>query len=338
MSQSSIAESKSLSELMQGSNKNSTHSFRLEEAADKYRISWENRSSIRTRPRKLIDFNAEGYFFPPNKQPILLLPEIIELGEKAKFNILLHSFYKYLNDIVSLEIELINAACYSLVYKDLAVQYTESTKMVTYTVMIDEYYHVYLARDMISQLDAHFPDFEKLSFPQSDAYAAVTEVMQRLAPEYKDLFCIIAVCVLETTVIGELVEFFNHKEVHPSIRFYVNDHMNDESKHRGFFMTLLQYTWENLSDEYKESIGKEIAHFIKRYLDVESEKQYNRTILKSVLDGAIDIESKLSHLYKNFAIVTDIPIVKNILKVLKDTKVMDCPFVKNNFIYHGLYI
>lgn len=340
MSQTSITEASS-SERMQGRNDGQVEWPRhlvTTTTDDDYRIRWENRSSVRSSPRKSIDFRKEGFFFPPSKQPILLLPEITELGEKAKQAILLHTFYKYLNDIIHLEIHLINKVCHSLIYQDLVVGYDERIKMVTYTVIIDEYYHVYLARDMMQQLDNQFPDFKKLPFPPSDAHTAVTEVIERLSPQYKEMFCIIAVCVLETTLIGELIEFFNDKEVHPSIRFYVNDHMNDESKHRGFFMELLEYTWERLPNNYKETIGGELAHFVKRYLSVESEKNYNKLILKAFLGESPDIEEKLAKLYENFNIVTDIPIVKNILKVLKSAKIMDCQFVKNSFMEQGLYI
>lgn len=340
MSQLSITEDSS-SETMQGcvdGQVESPRHFVKTTTSSDYRTRWEKRSSVRSSPRKPIDFSKGGFFFPPSKQPILLLPEIAKLGEKAKQAILLHTFYKYLNDIVHLEIHLINKACHSIIYKDLAVRYDERIKMVTYTVIIDEYYHVYLARDMIQQLDNQFPNFKKLLFPASDAHTAVTEVMERLSPQYKDMFCIIAVCVLETTLIGELIEFFNDKEVHPSIRFYVNDHMNDESKHRGFFMELLEYTWKKLPNNYKETIGSELACFVKRYLSVESEKNYNKLILKEFLENSPDIEEKLAKLYENFNIVTDIPIVKNILKVLKSAKIMDCEFVKNSFVEQGLYI
>ena len=33
-----------------------------------YQQKWESRSSIRTRPRKAIDFSLSGYFYPIDKQ------------------------------------------------------------------------------------------------------------------------------------------------------------------------------------------------------------------------------------------------------------------------------
>ena len=85
----------------------------------KYREKWESRSSIRTRPRKCIDFNQDGYFFPEDKQPLLLNQEVINLGEKAKEEILLQSFFKYLSDIINLEVKLISSVCGKILYSSL---------------------------------------------------------------------------------------------------------------------------------------------------------------------------------------------------------------------------
>lgn len=310
-----------------------------QEAAAGYQDRWESRSSIRTSPRKAIDFSKQGFFFPPKKQPLLLLPEIKQLGEEVKKQILVYSFYKYLNDIVNLEIHLINKACYNIIYGDLVVKYDEMTKLVAHTIIIDEHYHVYIARDIIRQLGKHFTELDRLEFPASDAYNAIIEINQRLNPKYRDVFCIIAVCLFETTVIKELIQFFSDKEVHPSIRFYVNDHMNDESRHNGFFLTLLTNTWGSLPDEYRQVIGRQLADFVKLYLNIESEKKYNKLLLRQFLKNISDsaLEDMLGKLYKNFSIVSDIPVVKNILSVLKNAKIMDCEFVKNAFAEHDLY-
>ena len=119
---------------------------------NKYQEVWESRASIRTRPRKVIDFDKRGYFFPEDKQPILLDEAVQKLGDEIKERILIESFYKYLHDIVNLEIELINQACMKLIYKDLPVLYTDVMKLNAYTILIDEFYHVYIAKDMIAQL------------------------------------------------------------------------------------------------------------------------------------------------------------------------------------------
>lgn len=307
-------------------------------AINTYQEKWENRSSIRTRPRKIIDFNQRGVFFPPSKQTLLMLPEIAQLGEKTKAEILLHSFYKYLNDIINLEIKLINEVCYKIVHGELTISYPEEIKLNAYTVIIDEYYHVYLAKDMMNQLDNHFSNFNKLKFPISDAYYAVESICEKLDPKYRDMFKVIAVCIFETTLVRELVEFFNDKEVHPSIKYYVNDHINDESKHYGFFYELLEFTWNNLPEDYKKEIGQHLGDFVKLYLNVVSEKHYNYEILNLILRDNVKAKKLIEKIYQDFDILIEMPIVRNVLTVLKKTNIMNHQFVKLNFIKNKLYL
>lgn len=235
---------------------------------------WDNRSSIRTSPRKIIDFTKEGYFFPAAKQALLLIPQVKKLGNKVKFEILLYSFYKYLNDIVTLESSIIINACNMITYKKFEFCYTDEIKLDAYTIIIDEYYHIYLAQDMIQQLEKQYPNLIRLKYNQSDAYNALSLIKEKISPNYHDIFEIIAVCIFETTLVRELVEFFKDSDVHPSVRYYVNDHMNDESRHYKYFYDILIYTWSNLSETIKNTVGKYLGEFVVLYLNVLSEKEY----------------------------------------------------------------
>ena len=296
-----------------------------------YQEKWESRSSIRTRPRKFIDFTQSGYFFPEDKQPILLDKHVINLGEKIKQDILLQSFYKYLSDIINLESKLIISACNKLIHGDLIVKYTDEIVLNSHTIIIDEYYHIYVARDMMLQLDKEFPGVQKCDYSISDAYNAVEVITKKLDVKYHDIFEIIAVCIFETTLVRELVEFFNAEDVHPSIKYYVNDHMNDEARHYGFFFDLLSYTWVQLPPEYQKNIGELIADFVKLYLNINSEKAFNFGILLRLFPNQNIADQIIKELYKGFDINTEIPIVKNVLNVLSKSTLLDNEYVKRGF-------
>lgn len=295
-----------------------------------YRDKWESRGSIRTRPRKPIDFEKNGYFFPEDKQPLLLSEAASSLGPESKSTILLHSFFKYLNDIINLEIKLIASACDKIIYEDLPLEYPDSLKLNAYTVIIDEYHHVYIARDMVLQLKERFRDLEELDYPISDSYRAVDETKALLDPKYHDIFEVVAVCIFETTLVRELVEFFNSDNIHPSIKHYINDHMNDESRHYGYFLDLLKYTWENVPGEYRSAIGAHLAFFIKRYLNVESDKAFNAQLLRQ-LTGDESAAERVDVLYRGFDITPDIPIVKNVLTALRVAGLTEHPAVLAGF-------
>ncbi|MBX9867387.1 MAG: diiron oxygenase [Burkholderiales bacterium] len=305
---------------------------------NQYQNKWESRSSVRTRARKEIDFRLGGNLFPAHQQILLMVPEIEEMGSSIHELILVQSLYKYLNDIVTLEIKCINSACNKLIYENLIVNYDDETKLNAYTIIIDEYYHVYVAKDMLMQIQKQFPSIKQLAYPISDSFNAVKKIQERLEQKYHAIFEIIAVCIFETTIVKELVEFFNTPDVHPSLKYYVNDHMNDEAKHYGFFYNLLCHTWSKLPDEYIKHIGIHLADFVKLYLNISSEKSYNLLILKSILKNDTKAESIITKMYSGFAITTDIPMVKNVLNVLKKSGIMDNKLIKDSFIANGLYI
>jgi hypothetical protein len=296
-----------------------------------YQIMWECRSSIRSRPRKIIDFNKLGYFFPENKQPLLLNQELNQLLQDKKEEILLQTFKKYLNDIINLEIKLISSACHSILYTDLIIPFKNSTKLHIHTILIDEYYHVYVAQDMLLQINKQFPHLVSLDYPESDAQNAVKKIKQSLLPQYRKMFEILAVCIFETTLIKELVEFFDSEDLNPSIQCYVNDHMNDESRHFGFFFDLMCDIWKRLPDDYRMSIGNQMANFIHLYLNIQSDKRfYFELLYQSTKDKAYS-RKMIEELYVGFEITPDIPIVKNVFNVLTKSGLLDHSAVQNGF-------
>lgn len=298
---------------------------------NKYQQKWEDRSSVRTRPRKIIDFNQGGSFFPEDKQPLLINLEVAALGQDVKQDILLQSFVKYLNDIIHLEIKYIISACTAIIHQPLPIEYSQEIKLNTYTVMIDEYYHVYVAQDMLLQIEDQFPQRVKFTYPNSDAHYAVEQIKSKLNTQFHAIFEILAVCIFETTLVRELVEFFNSSDVHPSIKYYVNDHMNDEARHYQFFYDLLAYTWRNLPEDYKKHIGIHLAEFIQLYLNVQSDKNFYYDLLNTFLKDASKTNAIINDLYKGFAITPEIPIVKNVLNVFKKTDLLSSEYIKAGF-------
>lgn len=298
-----------------------------------YQDKWERRSSIRTRPRKEIDFSLEGYFYPIEKQPLFLHSKISSLTKERQHEVLVQSFYKYLNDIIKLELHQINSACHKIIYSNLPITYHNQTKIEAFTIIIDEYYHVYVAMDMIRQLNNRYSHLrlEEKNYPVSESNYSVAEIKKTLDKKYHDIFEIIAVCIFETTLVRELVSFFNSEKVHPSVKYYVNDHMNDEARHFKFFFDILAFTWQEIPIDYRQNIGQQIADFIKLYLNVGSEIVFNQGLLREILGDELESKKIIDEMYKGFEISPEIPIVKNVLKVLNDTKILEDNSVKKGF-------
>ncbi|MBP2478402.1 hypothetical protein JOF53_007274 [Crossiella equi] len=297
-----------------------------------YVARWEARGSVRTRPRKTIDFGLTGHFFPADRQPLLLAPEVAGLDGEVRERILIQSFFKYLHDIVNLEIKEIVSACTKVLDGTLPVPLSDELKLNCYSIVIDEYYHVYIAQDLILQLRKRYPDLGHFDFPVSDSMRAVAEIKARLDARYHDVFEVLANCIFETTLVRELVEFFNAEDVHPSIRYYVNDHMNDESRHYAFFLDLMKHVWAELPEDYREAIGSRLGEFVKLYLTVESEKQFNVALMTEVLGGdAARAEASVARLYEGFDVTADLPIAQNVLRAFGKAGLLDHAAVRSSF-------
>lgn len=295
-----------------------------------YQEKWEYGSSVRSRPRKCIDFTQEGLFFPVEKQNLFLLPEIKILPEESKRQLLLLTLYQYLGGIIHLETEWISAACNKIASNNY-LDYPVATKTNAYTIIIDEYYHVYIARDMQTQLQAQYPQFKELSFTYSDADYAIRSITKKLPVEYHDSFLIIAVCIFETSLVREMVSQFEGQSIHPIIKSYVRDHMNDEARHYGYFYDVLGYTWKNMSAESRTSIGKYLAEFVVLYLDLKSEQDNNFKILRWLAFDKQAATTMIDSIYSGFKISPELPMVKNVLRVLKDTEVLADMHVHEGF-------
>lgn len=303
----------------------------IEPFSNMYQGRWESRASVRSRPRKLIDFFQPGYFFPEEKQPLLLNQDVIALGVDVKSEILLQSFIKYLCEIINLEIKLIVSASTSIAENTEIVKYSDSERLNAYSVIIDEYYHVYVANDMLLQIRHQFPNLPVMKYPLSDAHSAVVWAKTKLDEKLHGIFDIIAVAIFETTLVRELVEFFNSKDVHPSIKFYVNDHMNDEARHYGYFFDILTFTWEQIDGQHKDEIGRIIPEFIKRYLNIESDRSFHQDLLTYLFSDEKKAADIVGQLYKGFDVTPDVPIVKNVLNVLRKSNILQSHVVLGGF-------
>ncbi|MDF1757736.1 MAG: diiron oxygenase [Legionellaceae bacterium] len=303
---------------------------------EQYQLNWESRSSVRTRPRKIIDFNIPGDFFSRDKQALFSLSEISSLNENKSKEILILSLQKYLNDIVQLESKWIYAACNSIIYKKLPINFLDFHQLNACTVIIDEYYHIYIAQDLLLQLRSRYPHLPDLKDTFSDSYHAMVTIKGKLDDGLHDLFEILAVCIFETTLVRELVTYFDGEAIHPSIKHYMNDHMNDEARHFGFFYDLLCYVWGSMSDENKKIIGANLGEFVSIYLNIDGEIRHNKSVLAWVLNDQNKADELVGKLYDGFIISSDIPIVKNVLNVLTKAGILELPYVQQSFKEKGL--
>lgn len=303
-----------------------------------YQELWESKSSLRTCHRKLIDFSVSGDFFPQDKQVLFLLPEISGLDNQKKKEILILSFYNYLQEINQLESSWVCRACNNIIYQSFDVVFSEEMKLNALTILMDEYYHLYVASDYMQQLKQKYPNLSLFNQFFSDSSHAMTTIKERLNESCRDIFEILGVCIFETTLIKELVNFFDSPSIHPSVHEYVNDHMNDESRHHVYFKEMMRFIWESMPKDYQNNIGLHLGDFVTLYLNIEGQKSFNKQILNWVMEDNEQALKSINNLYYGFEITGEMPIVKNVIHILKKTNIISHPSVLAGFQKNKLLV
>ena len=284
---------------------------------------WELRSTVRSRPRIVFDKEASGYFYPVSRQPLVVHPQILEKDEKAIEYLLIQSLYKYSNDIATIETRVVNHAILNAVTNQLPIPFTQEQKLDLYTIMVDESYHAYVAYDAMLQIEEH-TGVKALALPETiEIEFAIAEIKRNLQEKYHAVFELVCVCLAENTLTKEIISMTDKAETHPFFQRIIKDHLTDESRHSGVFYKLLKYIWSNLSEEYKEAIGKILPDFIELYLDIKVQIKFDKQVLIKL--GFSDIQSQqiLDETYGGFKLNKQHPMLKNILMLLDKTEILD---------------
>lgn len=286
-------------------------------------INWERFSSIRNRPRRIIDVNSSNqhYYFPINKQPLCSHKIVKSLKYENFQNILLQSAYKFFYEISDIEINLVTNVALTIVKQKKLL--SDEFKQAINTIIIDEVYHALVAEDYISQLELvtavppiYVPSDNSLTY-------ALKETEAYLTPQEKDFFKIIAVCIAENSVTKELVTMSKSKDVDDSFQQVNADHLIDEGRHSQIFTILLKDLWhKHLPNEIKEKIIEVIPYFIKKYLDNKHEKLFANVILKNLGFSDEIVDEIIAETYFETDLLSN-PVMLNIVELFKRTDMLN---------------
>lgn len=284
---------------------------------------WEKSATIRCRPRVHFDIEHKGYFYPFSRQPLCIHPDIQGLNDQDLHYLLLQSFYKYNNDIATIETNFVNQAILLVINNKLPIFFTSQQKLDLYTVMIDETYHAYVAYDAMQKIEIH-TGIKSLPLPSIiEIELALLTVQKKLPFHYHSLFLLIAVCVAENTLTKDIINMMHQPETHPFFQRIIQDHYADESRHAGIFFNLLSYIWQNISDDCKQQIAIILPEFLTLYLDIQIQNNFDKQIMLALNFTEATANKILHDTYSHFKVTHDHPMLKNILTILDKAGVID---------------
>lgn len=302
--------------------------------------NWDRKSSIRSRPRRLLTPDQkESYFFPIARQPLAIHPLVQKLGSQAISFILCQTSYRFMYDIAILETELVNKGALIVANDQLNMGIPMALRQDALSVVIDEAYHAYVALDFINQVE-DISGVKRLAAPiQTTVIQALSGIKNQLPEHLHSLFELIAVCISEHVLTKDLISIGKDKQVAEFFQLVMANHVLDEGRHATLFAHIFTWIWAGISPEEQDYIGVLLPEFMKKYLSQDLQKEYDKKILLALNMNADDIQTVLDDTYIQSCQVglnTNNPVIVNLLTLLQRVKVLEHGPTRDAFAAYNL--
>ncbi|WP_339472226.1 MULTISPECIES: diiron oxygenase [unclassified Pseudomonas] len=288
---------------------------------------WERRATIRTRPRRLLE-DDDKLIYPVCRQPLVLCATFIEHCPQWRDFVLVQSFYKFINDVVIFETEIVDKTARSIAKNRFSVPFPLACRVDAMTVVVDEDYHALVALDFLQQTVA-MTGIQPLEPPKEIELNRALPAAQAKAPAHlRDAIALIGVAIAENTVTHDVAAFAKDTSVKASIRGLMADHLFDEGRHAQFWTRLVRLYWHTASAEDRDSIAQVLPIFLAQYLTNDLQKNFDLHLIEHV-DTSESLRSALRDEVTAlaFPITRRHPLMDNILGFLQHSGLLQTPSV-----------
>ncbi|WP_462164366.1 diiron oxygenase [Pseudoalteromonas xiamenensis] len=284
---------------------------------------WEQRATIRTRPRRIIE-NDEKSFYPKERQPLCYDPIIVKLGDEVLDQVLLQSLYKYINDIVIFETEIVNKTALDIAKGRFPFEFSFDARYDAMSVVIDEDYHAFVAMDFQNQLEQQTGIKPFRTFDEIELSRAIPRAIASLAdPAHKAGMELIAVAISENTVTSDVAAFANDNTVKRSIKGIMADHLADEGRHSRFWIELVKIYWREIDEASRIAIGEALPRFLGEYLTNEIQKEFDTALVEQLNLPQVVQKRVIDNLVGGYPIGSQHPMIANIRRFFNASGLLD---------------
>ena len=290
---------------------------------------WESRATIRTRPRRVLE-NDERLIYPLSRQPLVLSETFLRECPQQRDFALVQTLYKFINDVVIFETEIVDKTARSIAKNRFAVAFPFACRYDAMTVVVDEDYHALVAMDFMQQTVA-MTGIEPIRLPDQIELSRAIPAAVALAPEHlRSAVELICVAIAENTVTGDVAAFARDDTVKPSIKGLMADHLLDEGRHSSFWARMVRIYWHTASDADRETIAQILPVFIGHYLTNDIQKSFDLRLIDALPVSQItrrSLKDEIAGLA--FPINRHHPLVGNIVKFFHNSSLLDTPCVQH---------
>ncbi|CAI8908569.1 Aminobenzoate oxygenase [Pseudomonas sp. IT-P253] len=291
--------------------------------------AWESRATIRTRPRRVLE-NDHKLIYPLSRQPLVLSETFLRECPEQRDFALVQTLYKFINDVVIFETEIVDKTARSIAKNRFAVAFPFACRYDAMTVVVDEDYHALVAMDFMQQTVA-MTGITPIELPDEIELSRAIPAAVALAPEHlRSAVELICVAIAENTVTGDVAAFAKDDTVKQSIKGLMADHLLDEGRHSGFWSRMVRIYWHTASEADRQCIAHILPVFIGHYLTNEIQKSFDFRLIESLHiseTARSALKREVSGLA--FPINRHHPLVANIVRFFRSSSLLDSPCVQS---------
>jgi hypothetical protein len=291
--------------------------------------AWENRATIRTRPRRVLE-DDERLIYPLSRQPLVLSETFLRECPQQRDFALVQTLYKFINDVVIFETEIVDKTARSIAKNRFAVAFPFACRYDAMTVVVDEDYHALVAMDFMQQTVA-MTGIEPIQLPDEIELSRAIPAAVALAPEHlRSAVELVCVAIAENTVTGDVAAFARDDTVKPSIKGLMADHLLDEGRHSSFWARMVRIYWHTASAVDRETIAQILPVFISHYLTNDIQKAFDLRLIDALPVSEATRRSLRDEMAGlAFPINRHHPLVGNIVKFFHNSSLLDTPCVQH---------
>jgi hypothetical protein len=285
--------------------------------------AWEGRATIRTRPRRIVE-NDEKLIYPLSRQPLVLSETFTRECPHLRDFALIQSLYKFINDVVIFETEIVDKTARSIAKDNFAIRFPFACRYDAMTVVVDEDYHALVAMDFMQQTIA-LTGIQPVHLPLEIELSRAIPAALALAPDHlRSAVELICVAIAENTVTNDVAAFAKDDTVKQSVKGLMADHLLDEGRHSGFWARLVRIYWNAACEEDRQTIAQIMPVFIAQYLTNDIQKSFDFVLIEHLavsdhVRQALRDETQAM----SFPINRHHPLVGNIVRFFKTSSMLD---------------
>lgn len=285
--------------------------------------AWEGRATIRTRPRRMVE-NDEKLIYPLSRQPLVLSETFTRECAHLRDFALVQSLYKFINDVVIFETEIVDKTARSIAKDNFAIRFPFACRYDAMTVVVDEDYHALVAMDFMQQTIA-LTGIQPIQLPQEIELSRAIPAALALAPDHlRSAVELICVAIAENTVTNDVAAFARDDTVKKSIKGLMADHLLDEGRHSGFWARLVKIYWHTAAASDQQLIAQILPVFIAQYLTNDIQKSFDFVLIDSLpVDESVKQSLRAETHAMCFPINRHHPLVGNVMRFFTNSSMLN---------------